>query len=193
MTSPGTHRYANGEKRRQELVDAALEVFATEGYRRLSLRQIAEKLGTSHVMLTYHFQSKAGLLQAVLARQEEREAGWRGSVLREHGLADGVSVIVDRNASMRGLIQLDVTLQAEAIDPAHPAHEFIRRREAGLYDAVLERLQLERGRGLIRDELDLQVATRQFTALLEGLQVQWLYDETIDMAAHMRAFVESLA
>jgi AcrR family transcriptional regulator len=184
--------YANGQRRRAEIVDAATTVFATEGFRRLSLRQIAEEIGTNHVSLKYHFGSKDGLLEAVLARREENEGPWREQLLRERGFLDGTVEVMRRNAGNRGLIQLDTTLQAEATTPDHPAHEFIRRREELFFASVLEQLQLESGRGHLRDGLDLAVVARQFIALVEGIQVQWLYDETVDMAAHVDAFMDYL-
>lgn len=181
--------YANGERRRAEIVDAALKVFAEKGFRRLSLRQIAEEIGTNHVALQYHFGSKDALLEAVIAHREDVDGPWRERVLREKGLFEGVPEVMRRNASMRGVIQLDATLQAEAVAPDHPAHEFIRRREETFRNGVLEMLQLEKGRGHVRDDVDLLTVARQLTALIEGLQVQWLYDESVDMAADLAAFL----
>src|SRR6478736_4614578 len=184
--------YANGERRRAEIVDAATEVFAAEGFRRLSLRQIAEEIGTNHVSLKYHFGSKDGLLEAVLARREEMEGPWREQLLRERGFLDGTVEVMRRNAGHRELIRLDATLQAEATAVDHPAHEFIRRREGVFHASVLEQLQLEKGRGHLRDGLDLPVVARQFIALVEGIQTQWLYDESVDMAVHVAAFMDYL-
>jgi hypothetical protein len=50
--------YANGERKRAELVDAAFAVFAEKGFQRLSIRQIAEEIGTSHTALLHHFGSR---------------------------------------------------------------------------------------------------------------------------------------
>ena len=105
--------YANGERKRAEIVDAALAVFAEKGFRRFSLRQIAEELGTTHVSLRYHFGTKDALLEAVLAEREERDRPWREQVLREKGLFDGVPEVIRRNATRRGVVHLDATLQAE--------------------------------------------------------------------------------
>ncbi|MDT7648160.1 MAG: hypothetical protein QOC75_5160, partial [Pseudonocardiales bacterium] len=40
--------------------------FGTRGISDLSLRQLADALGTSHRMLIYHFGSKEGLLTEVV-------------------------------------------------------------------------------------------------------------------------------
>ena len=57
---------------------------------------------------------------------------------------------------------------------------------------VNRELERERDRGRIRPDLDLEIATRQLTAMIRGLQLQWLYDPTIDMEAHVAPFLEYL-
>ena len=44
----GRTRYANGERRRSEIVSAAMEVFAEQGFNNLSLRQIAAAPSLRH-------------------------------------------------------------------------------------------------------------------------------------------------
>ena len=44
----GRTRYANGERRRAEIIDAAMKVFAEQGFNSLSLRQIAEAVTPDH-------------------------------------------------------------------------------------------------------------------------------------------------
>lgn len=57
--------------RRQELLDAALDYVAEQGFPDFSLRPLAEAIGTSHRMLLHHFGSKAGLEQAIVERTTE--------------------------------------------------------------------------------------------------------------------------
>jgi AcrR family transcriptional regulator len=56
-----------------ELLEAAVDFFATEGMSDVSLRDTAAALGTSHRMLIYHFGSKEGLLVAVVNEIERRQ------------------------------------------------------------------------------------------------------------------------
>jgi AcrR family transcriptional regulator len=51
---------------RQEILDAALELFAEHGYDKTSLRQIAEQVGVTKAALYYHFPSKEQILVALL-------------------------------------------------------------------------------------------------------------------------------
>ncbi len=58
---------------RAKLLAAAVDDALEAGIADLSLRQIAEAIGTSHRMLLYHFGSRDGLLAAVTMAVEESE------------------------------------------------------------------------------------------------------------------------
>ncbi len=60
---------AQGRETREELLDAALELFARSGYREASVDEIAAKAGYSKGALYWHFSDKGALLMALL---EER-------------------------------------------------------------------------------------------------------------------------
>ena len=50
---------------RQEILDAALVLFADQGYDKTSLREIAEQVGVTKAALYYHFPSKEEILVAL--------------------------------------------------------------------------------------------------------------------------------
>jgi len=58
--------------RRDELVERALGYFLEHGVAALSLRPLAEAVGTSARMLVYHFGSKEGLVTAVMDELQAR-------------------------------------------------------------------------------------------------------------------------
>ncbi|WP_405476019.1 TetR/AcrR family transcriptional regulator [Paenarthrobacter ilicis] len=182
--------YANGAKKRAELVEAAFQVFAEKGYLGLSIRQIAEAVGTSHTALLHHFGSKEALLEAVLVLREEREGPWRTELISDKGLLETVPAVMRHNAGIRGVIQLDATLRAEAINPDHPAHDFLLRRNQDFVDSVRAELERELAAGRLRDGISPIVVARQITSLVDGIQLAWLYDESVDMADHLQGFME---
>jgi AcrR family transcriptional regulator len=59
--------------RREQLLEAAVDYIAANGIGDLSLRKLADALGTSHRMLIYHFGSREGLLVEVVRAVEERQ------------------------------------------------------------------------------------------------------------------------
>jgi len=182
--------YANGERTRAGLVDAALDVFAKQGSQRLSIRQIAEQIGTSHTALLHHFGSKDALLKAVVARRQEREGPERRALLRQLGLLDAVPAIMNHNATIPGVLQLDTVLRAETLGQDHAASETIRRQQTEFLASVRLELELEDRAGHLRDGLDLDVIAQLITSLIEGIQVAWLEDRSVDMGAHLAAFMD---
>ena len=50
---------------RQEILSAALQVFANEGYQQLSMRRLAEKIEYSPTTIYLHFKDKAALFECV--------------------------------------------------------------------------------------------------------------------------------
>jgi AcrR family transcriptional regulator len=53
-------------ERRDELIAKSLDYFLEHGVAELSLRPLAQKIGTSARMVVYHFGSKAGLITALM-------------------------------------------------------------------------------------------------------------------------------
>jgi AcrR family transcriptional regulator len=58
--------------RREEILDAAVLVLAEHGIENMSLAQLAQALGFSTYVLTYHFGAREDLLAAVAERVEAR-------------------------------------------------------------------------------------------------------------------------
>ncbi len=59
---------------RERLLQALFDEFGETGPSpKLSMRQVAERLGVHHTLLTYHFGSRPGLLAAVLSEARRRD------------------------------------------------------------------------------------------------------------------------
>ena len=64
---------------RQEILTAALDVFANEGYHQLSMRKLAEKIEYSPTTIYLHFKDKAELFECVC----EQTFAQLGDILRQ--------------------------------------------------------------------------------------------------------------
>lgn len=62
----GTHRIG-----RERILQVAEEMFASQGYRAVSIRDIARACGVTNAALYYHFPSKAALFREVMLRHLE--------------------------------------------------------------------------------------------------------------------------
>ena len=58
---------------RRRILDVALELFASQGYDRTSLREISERLGFSKAALYYHFRAKEDILRALAGNPHGRD------------------------------------------------------------------------------------------------------------------------
>ncbi|MGH9712059.1 MAG: TetR/AcrR family transcriptional regulator [Candidatus Acidiferrales bacterium] len=65
-------RIREKESLRQEILDAARELFIEEGYESVSMRRIAEKIEYSPTTIYLYFQDKAELLNSICAETFER-------------------------------------------------------------------------------------------------------------------------
>jgi len=54
------------ELTRERILEVARDLFATKGYRAVSMRSIGQELGYSHGSLYYHFKDKAELFYAIV-------------------------------------------------------------------------------------------------------------------------------
>lgn len=58
--------------KKESILNAALELFADEGYNAVSTSRIAKKAGVSEGLIFRHFEHKKGLLQAIMEDAEAR-------------------------------------------------------------------------------------------------------------------------
>ncbi len=57
------------KNKREEILNAAEEEFARNGYQGASISRIAKRVGVTHVLLYYHFKNKENLFASVLQRK----------------------------------------------------------------------------------------------------------------------------
>jgi AcrR family transcriptional regulator len=183
-----------GGRRREQILTAAVELFGEVGYRGTSLRDIAQRVGITHPGLLYHFHSKQELLSAVLARRDATDERTFGLSEQPTGRRQATRVLelAEHNSTTPGIIELFATLSAEATDPEHPAHGYFEERYrmvTSTFEAMWESLAAD---GELTVDVDPVVMGVTFTALMDGLQVQWLYSpDTVNVAEALRDFLNA--
>ncbi|MDE3720619.1 TetR/AcrR family transcriptional regulator [Nocardiopsis sp. N85] len=187
--------YAKSEQKRRLILEAAFEVFAQDGYRSGSLRDIADRVQMSEAGLLHHFPNKSALLAAVLEHRDQRTADFFES--DDPGDARtgliGILRLTAYNSSVPGIVELYCTLSAEATAPAHPAHAYFVRRYDWIRGTVTSIFEALRDQGDLVEGVDPASAARSTIGLFDGLQVQWLLDrEAVDMVDELRAHLSRL-
>ncbi|GAA3643115.1 TetR/AcrR family transcriptional regulator [Microbacterium awajiense] len=180
--------YAKGQARRQQIVDEALVVFARGGFHSGSLREIAKRVGLTPTGLMHHFGNKEELFTEVLRQRDERVREAAGDPA-EHTLIQQATKVVAYNQESRGLTSLYATVSAEATDSEHPAHEHFARRYRESAENATPLLRAAQADGEVRADIDPALAARLISAVMDGIQQQWLLDDDVDMNALFAEFV----
>ncbi|MGI5490029.1 TetR/AcrR family transcriptional regulator [Microtetraspora malaysiensis] len=181
------------ENRREEILLAALDVFAERGYTGASIASIAERVGLSQQGVLHYFPSKDRLLAEVLRLRDERNLdvlvlpGEGGAITLET-----VAGLVEYNAQRRGIVQSFTVLSAESVIENHPARDFFKERYGTSRAWMAEVIRAELGDELPAGLTPEQAAPLMF-AVMDGLQLQWLLaPDEIDMPGLFRAFLSLL-
>ncbi|SEC07188.1 transcriptional regulator, TetR family [Streptomyces sp. 2131.1] len=169
--------YEKGEAKRSEILHAALEIFAAEGYRGTSLRKVAAKCSLSLPGLMHYFDSKEDLLTQVLRMRDETARARQA----ERADPNAYREIIREGAKTPGLVELFVSMAAAASDPGHPAHAHFAER----YPVLRERVANFVRDGIAEGRISTTVPPERLAVLLiavaDGIQLQWLIDRSTDM------------
>jgi AcrR family transcriptional regulator len=173
--------YKAGRARQEEILVAATQIFASDGYRGGSLRDIAKTLGVTPGAILHHFGSKEQLLVAVLADRDEHSRDAVATFLEYNDTVGSLRAIVADNEARPGLMRLFATLAAEAVSPEHPAHVFFAERYSRITTFIGEGLDRE-GFSSSSGASNAQIASLVL-ATMDGLQLQWLMQPGFSMTA----------
>jgi AcrR family transcriptional regulator len=174
-----------GIARRREILDRAIDVFRERGADGTSLRRIAEALGVSHAALLHYFDSREQLLVAVYAHSQQQ-----GSATASE--RSGVASITDAavsNVEVPGVVELYSTLLAVALESESTvAKPYFTDRFARLRATLTAEFVEEQRAGRMRDDLPADHIAALLIAASDGLQIQWLLEPSLELAATMRTF-----
>ncbi|MFH8249579.1 TetR/AcrR family transcriptional regulator [Microbacterium sp. B2969] len=169
------------EARRAEIIETVDELIAAEGYRSLSLREVARRCGMSAPGLMHYFPDMTSLLDAVLERRDEIDL-------------DAITLEQPADARIEDIIESSLlyyerarektrrydALEAEAIDPTHPAHAFYLERD----DRSFERMRPY----IEREFEDPDRASKLLRAVFDGLRFRVVRDpEHVDLRKEWHA------
>ncbi|MDX3108666.1 TetR/AcrR family transcriptional regulator [Nonomuraea angiospora] len=186
---PARKPYAVGIARRQQILQAARELFSVRGYRGASMRDVASQVGLTLAGVLHYFPTKEDLLAEVLQHRDDIDIPWFEDKWAELGsFRAAMRELMVRNMAARGVMRLFVTLSAEATDPDHPAHDFFVKRYRTSRELFSSTLAKAKARGEVSELADGPV----LIAVLDGLQVQWLIEPGFDLLAALEAYLDTI-
>jgi AcrR family transcriptional regulator len=182
-------QYAKGAERREQIIQTATDVFATDGFEGTALKRVAELVGVREATLFHYFRGKQELLTAVLAERDRR------SLAAIEEKEAGLSLMVraaERNRHEPGLTTLYAVASATANDPGHDSHRYFKERFAELVDLLAIDIKRRQEAGEARTDLPATDLARLVVAVSDGLQLQWLYNKDVNVADGLSEFIDVL-
>jgi AcrR family transcriptional regulator len=182
-------RQPRGTLRRQQILDAAVELFAKKGYRGSGLAALGDQVGMTATGLLYYFGSKERLLQEVVAERDRADAIDTSDGLTLNSLRN----LGRHNVETATLMRLYVVLTAESFDPDDPLHGFFVERYETARELVRSILAAGRDEHRIRRDVDIDQTAFEVIGVLMGLEIQWLADPgRVDLAQRFQSYIDRL-
>jgi AcrR family transcriptional regulator len=190
---PRQRRAPKGEKRREELLDAALQVFSIEGYSGASVAQVAAIVGISVAGLLHHFPSKISLLMGVLQRRDEVNRRIADELCADNSLTGVLSrlrAINRSNSTAPGVVRAFTILNAESLTEGQPAWAWFQERYQMIQAHLIRQFTELVEAGEVRSDIDVPGLVEEILAMMDGLQIQWLrFPEKIDLVERFDSYI----
>ncbi|MFT9398395.1 MAG: TetR/AcrR family transcriptional regulator [Bifidobacterium psychraerophilum] len=195
MSKGSRGSYPKGIAKRKEILDSALHIIAEDGFNHTTLAKISQAVGISEAGVLHYFHSLDDLLVEVLRERDMQDVDtFSGAAVPSTEILDTiidedwdpvkiVSDLTKKNMMTPGLVELYAHMSVKASDPGNPAHAYFTERgsfERKFVGHLVERYSQLHGNSLSASP---EHVARIIQALLDGLQIQWLLDNSVDMEA----------
>lgn len=160
-----------GADSRAAILEAAVVSFGQRGYYGTSLQKIANTVGMTKAGVLHHVGNKEGLLNIVL--DEVYDPGTE-KIMEHFRMTDKPSVarmwreVVAINSQRPEEVHMFSTLDAEAIDPKHPAHEYFTNRDKNLLEEMMEIPWA------VPQSTNIEHLLQAGFSMMDGIQLRWL-------------------
>ena len=182
---------SKGERTKERIVQAALELFREQGYEATTMRMVADAAGVSLGNAYYYFASKDLLLQAFYREVHEAHLAASAPVLaRERGLLERLrGVMLAKLEVIAPYHRFSALMFRVAADPKSPLNPFhaagapMRAEGEALFAAVLAGSKLS-----LPKDLAAELPSLLWTYSM-GVVLYWIHDDSKQCARTQR-FVE---
>lgn len=183
------------ERKRKEILRAAIETFGTKGSTNGTLADIAEQVGITHAGVLHHFGTKQNLLLEVLEFRDRDDVAHLADRHAPGGPALFAHLVAtaQRNALRPGIVQVYTVLSAESVTEDHAAKGYFQERYSNLRDEVEAAFRELCAQENVTEPETIDKASASILAVMDGLQLQWLLDPTaVDLAGASEFAIQAI-
>jgi AcrR family transcriptional regulator len=166
------------DDRTQELLDAALQVFARRGYRNTRLDDVAEAAGVTKGTIYHYFDTKEALLLRVIEHYETLAFGRVDDALRDDSLPASTRIrlvvrkVFSRGDSSRDLLAL--LIRGIAHEVPHVHERWLQHGPVRLWTLLGRLVEEGKATGEFRPDADGDAGAR---LLVSGLMLQLMWQQ----------------
>ncbi len=182
------------QQRAERILDAASELVQRWGYRKTTIDDIARQAGVAKGTIYLHWKTREDLFRALLVRErlnagkdlmQRMASDPEGGTL--HGMAKHGSLAALSSPLIKALMLRDTEVLGELAHSEFGKKDFEQR-----FEASKAYLELLRGKGMVRTDIDLPAQLQMLTAISTGfiLMNQFLpaeYQVSEEVAVEMMA------
>jgi len=168
-------------KTRQDLLDAALQVFSRQGYQAARLQDIAKAAGVTRGAIYHHFGSKAELFNSLMDEASAQESGAVEAAIAEGGsLVEVMTRIMTYSLALlqesNRLRQVfEISMFKAGTDPELQTVRLKRAEQTEvLVNNTADIMAQGIANGELRPDLDPYTLARSFIAYQNGVATLWL-------------------
>jgi AcrR family transcriptional regulator len=189
--------------RRRQILDAAVRVFARQGFHACRVSDIADEAGVAYGLVYHYFRSKEEVLDTLFTERwdillqviRDTDAGDAPARQKLHAIAAFILDSYRHDPDLMKVIVVEVTRAANTFGLTHSG----RIREA--YDLIGEVVAKAQDEGAFRADVPPRFAALAFYGVIEQVLTGWIFDtapvapEEIDEAKDLviAAVVDGLA
>ena len=167
--------------KRRVILDAAVRVFARQGYNACRVSDIADEAGVAYGLVYHYFSSKEEILDTLflerwdvmLAAIAEADRSERSPRAKLHAIAAFIVDSYRHDPDLMKVIIVEVTRAANTFGRTH----LVRIRDAyAQIAAIVARAQAD---GVFRDEITPEFAALAFYGSIEQVLSGWIFDSVL--------------
>jgi len=175
-----TRRRKSAEVRRQDIVNAAMEILRTEGIDKLTTRSLSKAVGIAQPTLFLHFGNKTQVLLALIDSIQERlQNGIATQNLQALPPVERLRTIIRFHLrfiqSQPGIPRLLFSEELQSGDPEVRAR--MQALVAFFLDFLTRNIREGQQLGQLRAELDAQQCACLLIAAIQGLAFRWILSD----------------
>ncbi len=186
------------QARRDQILKAAFTCFARNGFHETTMREICEEAELSPGAVYRYFESKQAIIQAIGQQGRGQRSRALDAAINMEDAPLALKALIERyfamitDESAADAVRLDIDVWSEALRDAE-LRETVRVGHSEVLAQLTKLIEDGQERRQIAGGWDAYQASRMFTALLNGLELQVALDPSADLQAMVPTVVALFA